>query len=142
MIQITPQITLDESEIRLEFMRSSGPGGQNVNKVSSAVELRFDAANSAALPEEVRARLLKLAKGQLTEQGELIIKAQRFRTQLANRNDALQRLTDLIRQATRRPAVRQPTRPTAASKERRLEIKRRRSGTKRLRGKITDIEGD
>jgi ribosome-associated protein len=140
MIQITPEIALDESEIQQEFVRSSGPGGQNVNKVSTAVELRFDAVNSPALPEEVRQRLLKLAKSRITDKGILVIEAQRFRTQLANRQDAVERLIELIRQATQRPRVRRPTRPTKASKERRLDSKRRRSGTKQLRSSVKDEE--
>jgi ribosome-associated protein len=140
MIQITPAIAIDESEIQQDFVRSSGPGGQNVNKVSTAVELRFDAVNSSSLPEEVRQRLLKLAKSRITDKGILVIEAQRFRTQLANRQDAVERLIELIRQATQKPRVRRPTRPTRASKERRLDSKRRRSGTKQLRGNVKDDE--
>ena len=140
MIQVTPEIAIDESEIQQDFVRSSGPGGQNVNKVSTAVELRFDVINSPSLPEEVRQRLLKLAKSRITDKGILVIEAQRFRTQLANRQDAVERLIELIRQATQKPLVRRVTRPTKASKERRLDAKRRRSGIKQLRASVKDDE--
>jgi len=133
MIQITSDILLDESEVQIEFVRASGPGGQNVNKVATAVQLRFDVANSHSLPDEVRHRLLTLARGRLTEKGILIIEAQRFRTQAANRQDAIGRLIELIRQAAQKPRVRHKTRPTFASKQRRLNTKRRHSLTKQLR---------
>jgi ribosome-associated protein len=133
MIQITPAISLDENELQMDFVRSSGPGGQNVNKVSTAVQLRFDVAASPSLPEEVRKRLMVLAGGRLTDKGVLIIDAQRFRTQAANRQDAVERLVELVSRASRKPRVRHKTRPTLASKEKRLEIKHRRSGTKDLR---------
>ena len=133
MLQITPQITLNENEIKEDFVRSGGPGGQNVNKVSTAVHLRFDAANSSSLPESVRLRLMEQARGYLTMEGILIIDAQRFRTQAANRQDALNRLTELIRKAAQKPRTRFKTRPTLASKIKRLETKRRRSVTKSLR---------
>jgi ribosome-associated protein len=133
MIQITPAIGLDENELEMDFVRSSGPGGQNVNKVSTAVHLRFDVAASPSLTEEVRRRLMVLAGGRLTDKGVLIIDAQRFRTQAANRQDAVERLVELVRRAAQKPRVRHKTRPTLASKEKRLEIKRRRSGTKDLR---------
>ena len=133
MIQVTPSIALDENELRFDFVRSSGPGGQNVNKVATAVQLRFDAAGSPSLPEEVRQRLITLAGGRITDQGILIIDAQRFRTQVANRQDATDRLVELVRQAAQKPRVRRKTRPTQASRERRLEYKRRRSKTKGLR---------
>ncbi len=138
MIQVTPEIAINESEIGQDFVRSSGPGGQNVNKLSTAVELRFDVANSPSLPEEVRRRLMALAKSRITERGILVIEAQRFRTQLANRQDALERLLKLICQAARKPKVRRPTRPTRASRERRLEVKHRRSGAKQLRGRVSE----
>ncbi|HSW57075.1 MAG TPA: alternative ribosome rescue aminoacyl-tRNA hydrolase ArfB [Dehalococcoidales bacterium] len=141
MIQVTPEIAIDESEMKLDFVRSSGPGGQNVNKVSSAVELRFDVRNSPSLPEEVRQRLLKLAHKRITENGILVIDARRFRSQLANRQDALERCLELVRRASLKPEVRRPTRPTRASRERRLEVKRNRSTTKRLRGRINE-EGE
>ena len=133
MIQITPQIAIEESEIREEFIHSSGPGGQNVNKVATAVQLRFDATGSHSLPEEVRQRLLKLAKGQINQEGTLVINAQRFRTQSANRQDALERLVELIRKATLKPRPRYKTRPTRASQEHRLESKHLRARTKQQR---------
>jgi ribosome-associated protein len=133
MIQITPEIAIDESELQFDFVRSSGPGGQNVNKVSTAVQLRFDVVNSPSLPEEVRERLLSLSRGRVTDKGVLIIDAQRYRSQVANRQDAIERLVELVQRASKKPAVRHKTRPTLASRERRLEIKRRRSCTKNLR---------
>jgi ribosome-associated protein len=134
MIRITDHIAIDESEISESFIRASGPGGQNVNKLSTAVQLRFDVRRSPSLPDEVRARLERLAGKRLTRDGVLVIAAQRFRTQERNREDALARLVELIRAATVRPAVRRPTRPTYASKVRRLEGKKRRGGVKALRG--------
>ena len=134
MIAITPAISIDESEISERFIRSSGPGGQNVNKVASAVQLRFDARQSPSLPEDVRLRLMRLAGRRLTQDGVLVITAQRHRTQEANRRDALDRLIELIRRAAEPPVPRRPTRPTAASRRRRLETKRRRAVLKRSRG--------
>jgi ribosome-associated protein len=139
MLQITPQLAVDDNEIHLDFVRSSGPGGQNVNKVSTAVQLRFSVTDSPFLTDEVKVRLLKLAAGHMTEKGELLIEAKRFRTQLANRQDALQRLSELILRATRKPTIRHKTRPTLASQERRLEIKHRRSQTKTLRQRQPDL---
>jgi len=133
MIYITPTIAIDESEIKQEFIRSSGPGGQNVNKVSTAVQLRFNIANSPSLPDDVRKRLAHLAGRRITENGELIINARRFRTQERNRQDAFDRLVKLIRKASERPKVRRKTRPTLESKRRRLEAKRHRSEAKRMR---------
>jgi ribosome-associated protein len=133
VIQITPAIALDESEVQLDFIRSSGPGGQNVNKVSTAVQLRFDVAGSPSLPDDVRQRLMSLARGRITDNGVLIIEAQQFRTQGANRQDAVNRLVELIRKSAPKPRLRRKTRPTLASKERRLDSKHRRSGTKNLR---------
>jgi ribosome-associated protein len=134
MIRINNTIAIGEDEIVERFIRAAGPGGQNVNKVASAVQLRFDARRSRSLPEDVRARLMRLAGRRLTQDGVLVITAQRFRTQERNREDAIERLVALIRQAAVRPIPRRPTRPTAASRERRLSAKKRRSGVKSLRG--------
>lgn len=133
MIQITPNIAIDESEIEEDFVRASDPGGQNVNKVSTAVQLRFNVAMSPSLPEYVRTRLSELAGRRLTRDGVLIIAAERFRSQKRNRDDALARLVALISQATQVDLPRHATRPTLASKKRRLESKQRRGDTKRLR---------
>lgn len=133
MIRVTDQIHLDENEVGESFVRSSGPGGQNVNKLSTAVQLRFDVRRSPSLPGDVRARLERLAGSRLTRDGVLVITAQRHRTQARNRQDALDRLIELIRRAAVVPARRRPTRPTAGSRERRIEGKKRRAGIKRLR---------
>jgi ribosome-associated protein len=140
MIRITAAIAIDESEILEEFVRASGPGGQNVNKVATAVQLRFDVANSPSLPDEVRRRLILLAGKRVTQEGVLIIDARRFRAQERNRQDAMDRLIDLVRRAARKPVPRRRTRPTRASKERRLEAKRRRSETKQRRRPVPPSE--
>jgi ribosome-associated protein len=133
MIPVTAHIALDEREIEESFVRSSGPGGQNVNKLSTAVQLRFNVRHSPSLPNDVRERLMRLAGSRLTRDGELIIVAQRHRTQARNRDDALDRLIALIRQAAVAPVKRRPTRPTKASRERRIEGKKRRAGIKHMR---------
>ena len=133
MIRVTDAIAIDEREIQEDFVRSSGPGGQNVNKVATAVQLRFDVANCPSLPDDVRQRLIRLAGKRITEGGVLIVEARRFRTQERNRRDALDRLVKLIGRAAQKPKTRRRTRPTLASRQRRLEAKRRQSQAKRLR---------
>ncbi len=136
MIHITSTIAIDESQIQQEFIRTSGPGGQNVNKVATAVQLRFDVAHSPSLPDDVRNRLVSLAGRRVTKEGILIIDARRFRTQEQNRKDAIDRLVDLVRDAAQRPKIRRKTRSTLASKMRQLENKRHRAETKRMRGPV------
>jgi len=133
MIRVNAEIELDEREIQEDFVRASGPGGQNVNKVSTAVQLRFDVARSPSLPDPVRARLIALAGRRVTHDGVLIIEAERYRSQRRNRDDALERLIELIREACEVDKPRRPTRPTLASKKRRLDSKQRRGETKKLR---------
>ena len=133
MIQVTNKIFIDEREIQEEFVRASGPGGQNVNKVATAVQLRFDVRRSS-LPADIRARLEKLAGRRVNSDGVLILHAQRFRAQAQNRDDARARLFALIRQAAMTPARRRQSKPSAASKERRLLAKKRRAEKKRARG--------
>ena len=133
MIRVTPSISIAEHELEEQFIRASGPGGQNVNKLASAVQLRFDVRRSPSLPEDVRARLERLAGKRLTREGVLVINAERHRTQERNRQDARARLLELIRRAAVAPRPRRATKPTAGSRERRLESKKRRSDIKGLR---------
>jgi ribosome-associated protein len=136
VIQVTDNIAIDERELVFDFVQASGPGGQNVNKVSTAVRLRFDVRNSPSLPEYVREKLEQVAGRRLSSEGVLLIAAQRFRSQLRNREDAVERLVELVREAAIRPTYRRPTKPTLGSRKRRLEAKGQRSETKRMRGNI------
>jgi len=133
MIHITSTISIGENELKEEFIRSSGPGGQNVNKVSTAVRLRFDALGSLSLSEPVRKRLKSLAGERMTKEGELIIDARRFRTQKANRDDAIKRMIELIRKAAKEPGIRHRTKPTYGSKLRRLDAKHHHTEIKQSR---------
>jgi len=133
MLTVTPQISIDESELHETFVRASGPGGQNVNKVATAVQLRFDVQHSPSLPPAVRERLLRLVAQRLTTDGELIIEAKRFRTQEKNRQEARERLVALVRKAAEPPKPRRATKPTRAARQKRLEHKRQRGQTKQLR---------
>ena len=139
MIQVTPSLAIDEREIHFDFVRASGPGGQNVNKVSTAVRLRFDILGSA-LPDDVRARLRSLAGRRVGADGVLSIEARRFRTQGANRQDAIERFVRLLRQAVEKPRARRTTKPSAASRVRRLEAKRRRGQAKQARRPLGPID--
>lgn len=139
MLQVTPTLAIDERELQESFVRASGPGGQNVNKLSTAVQLRFDVRRSPSLPEPVRARLLRLAGSRLTNEGEIVLTAQRFRTQDRNRTDARQRLAALIaRAAEPPPPPRKPTRPTRGAREQRLAGKALRARVKAGRGRARD----
>ncbi|ACG77190.1 protein chain release factor B [Phenylobacterium zucineum HLK1] len=137
MIEVTPAIQIADEEVQLRAVRASGPGGQHVNKVSTAIELRFDVRASPSLPEPVRARLYGLAGSRLTMDGVLVLVAQEHRSQELNRQAAVERLIELVREAARPPPPpRKKTRPTKASKERRLKAKAQRSGVKSMRGKV------
>jgi ribosome-associated protein len=134
-VELVPGLLVPDAEIGIDYIRSPGPGGQNVNKLATAVQLRFDVAGSSVLDDWSRTRLATLAGRRLTREGWLVITAHRHRTQEANRRDAMERLADLIQQARVRPKVRRPTKPTRASKERRLEGKKQRTQVKRMRGR-------
>jgi ribosome-associated protein len=133
MITVTRNIEIDENELHFDFVRATGPGGQNVNRVATAVQLRFDVRGSPSLPEDVRVRLIRLAGSKINNDGILIINARRFRTQTRNRQDAIDRLTELIRRAVQREKPRRKTKPSRAARELRLKAKRKRSQIKKLR---------
>ena len=135
MLRVTPTISIDESELEESFIASAGPGGQNVNKVATAVQMRFDVLHSPSLPEPVRLRLIALSGSRLTKDGVLVLTGRQYRTQERNRADVRERLVDLVRDAAVIPKIRRPTRPTRASKERRIEGKKVRAGIKKNRGK-------
>jgi len=133
MIEITPSLSINEADIQLDFIRSSGPGGQNVNKVSSGVQLRYNIATADTLPDEVKQRLYSIARNRITDEGVLSIEARRYRTQDLNREDAIARLVALLEKASEPPKLRRKTRPTTASQVERIEAKKRRGAIKKLR---------
>lgn len=133
MIEITPALSIDERELQFDYVRASGPGGQNVNKVATAVQLRFDIPNSPSLASDTKGRLLRLSGNRVNADGVLLIEAKRFRTQEANREDAIRRLAELIRKASVRPKKRLKTRPTLSSQEKRLKQKKQRGDVKKIR---------
>jgi ribosome-associated protein len=140
VIEIGPNLLLRDEELKFSFVRASGPGGQNVNKVATAAQLRFDVLHSPSLPDDLRIRLIRLAGSRMTSEGILIIDARRFRTQERNREDAIERLRALILRAAERPKPRRKTRPTLGAKKRRLNEKKQRGNTKRLRGRVSRNE--
>ena len=134
-MEINSSIQINENELTFDYIRAAGPGGQNVNKVATAVQLRFDVWNNESLPVDVKSRLIKLAGKRITNEGVLIIEARRFRTQEQNRDDAIERFTTLLRKSLEAPKRRQKTKPTASSREKRLQSKKKRSDVKRIRGR-------
>lgn len=140
MIEVTPYLSINESEVQIDFIRASGPGGQNVNKVSTSVQLRFDFRNSASLNAETKERLVKLAGSRVTADGALVIEAKRYRTQDQNRADAVNRLVMWVRKALERPGVRKATRPGAAARKARLDDKKKHSAIKQLRRSKPDMD--
>jgi len=139
MLEITPTYSIDEKDLHFDFVRSAGPGGQNVNKVATAVQLRFD-VHASTLPEEARARLISIAGQRITKEGELLIEARRFRTQEQNREDAIQRFVGLMRKALIPPKPRKKTKPTAQAKAKRLKAKKFKGEIKRMRKKPFDLD--
>jgi ribosome-associated protein len=140
MYIVTPTLQIDESELQFEYIRASGPGGQNVNKVATAVQMRFNIANSPSLASDVKGRLIRLAGKRVNADGVLIIEARRFRTQEANREDALQRFIELVRKSLQPPKPRKKTKPTAASRAKRLQEKKHKGNIKRTRSKSYETE--